>query len=692
MEKITADSPESKSADLIKENVDRLRSLFPEAANEDGIDLEILRQLLGIAGAEGDERYGLTWSGKRLARQAALVPSRGTLRPAEEESVEWASTRNILVEGDNLEVLKLLDRAFAGAVDVIYIDPPYNTGKDFVYADDFRDTISQYKLYTGQLDDGGKLKSSNTESSGRFHTDWLNMIYPRIKRAKILLKKTGIIAISIDDNEIDNLRKVCAEIFGEENFVSCLIWEKGRKNDAKLFSNGHEYLLVYANSLDELRARKTVWREEKPGTREIWDRYVELRAQLGDDDGAIERELQAWYSALPKGDPSKKWSRYKRIDANGPWRDRDISWPGGDGPTYEVRHPVTGQPCKVPEAGWRFAQPEEMERQIKLGLVEFRADHTEPPFRKAHLRPVSAEMELADSEDEEDDSSDGDEEEMATQVRGSYFYKQSQVAVKFLKKLIGSKIFNNPKDHVELSRIFSYVTNGNPDAVFMDFFAGSGSTGHAVMELNGADGGQRRFILVQLPEVLDPSKKDQKAPAAFCDKLGKPRNIAEITKERLRRAGAEVSKSSAHSIDAGFRVFKLDTTNIREWAPDRDDIAATLEEAALHLKADRTEDDILFELLLKLGFDLTSEIQAKTLAGHVVYSVGAGTLLVCLSKTIEREMVEALAAGIVAMRNELAPAGDTQVVFRDSAFTDDVAKTNMAAVLQQHGLERIRSI
>jgi len=684
-----------QSTDVIADNIDQLKTLFPEAFTEGKIDFDTLRQLLGGAVEEREEKYGLNWHGKRRARQMALTPSTGTLRPCPEESVDWDTTQNLMIEGDNLEVLKLLQKSYAGKVKLIYIDPPYNTGKDFVYPDNFQDNIKNYLELTGQVEGGAKI-SSNTEASGRFHTDWLNMMYPRLKLARNLLRDDGLILISLDDTEIANMRQQCNETFGEENLVACLVWEKGRKNDAKLFSVGHEYMLVFAKSLAYLREKKTVWREEKPGAREIWEKYVELRSKHGDDVRAIEFDLQQWFSSLPKTHPSKKWSRYKRIDANGPWRDRDISWPGSGGPRYDVIHPTTGVPCKVPEAGWRFSSPEEMQRQIRLGLVEFRDDHSEPPFRKAHIRPIPAELleeTEADADSEDSEEEEETDEEFATQVRGSYFYKQSQVAVKHLRKLLDAKVFNNPKDHVELAKLFAYMTNNDPEVIVMDFFAGSGTTGHSVIDMNSSDGGQRRYILVQLPEPLDPSKKEQKSAAKYCAKLGRPLSIAEITKERLSLAARKIHEDNPeYKGDLGFRVFKLDSSNIRAWEPNRDDLEQTLLDHAEHIVAGRSEQDILYELLLKLGLDLTVPIEQKAIAGKTVYSIGVGALLVCLSETIDRDSIESLAQGVIDWHKELKPAVDTRVVFRDSAFADDVAKTNLAAILQQHGLDDVRSL
>ena len=374
------------------------------------------------------------------------------------------------------------------------------------------------------------------------------MMYPRLRVAKSLLQRDGVILISIGDQELSNLRALCDEIYGLENFIACFVWEKSRKNDAKLVSVGHDYIVVYAKSLGFLNDKKIKWREEKPGAREIWEKYVELRAKFGPDDDSIEKELQAWFSDLPRTHPSKKWSRYKQVDKHGPWRDDNISWPGGGGPRYDVIHPITKTPCAVPERGWVFAQPETMQKMLDIGIVEFRADHTEPPIRKSHIRPIDFELEGTFEEDAEvpfdepNGETAAEEEELATQVRGSYFYKQAQVTAKYMRRLMGSKVFDNPKDHEEIAKIINYATAEDANGIILDFFAGSGTTGHSVWDINAKDGGRRRFILVQLPEPLDPLNKEQKAAAVFCDKIGRPRNIAELTKERLRRAAALVKE------------------------------------------------------------------------------------------------------------------------------------------------------
>lgn len=567
------------SANLTKDNIARIRNLFPgcvtEAKGEDGsvklaVDFDLLRQELTESIVEGpQERYHLNWPGKREALLTANTPIAKTLRPCREESVDFDTTRNLFIEGDNLEALKLLQENYLGKVKLIYIDPPYNTGKDFIYRDNFTASKEVFEKASGERDETGGRLVSNPETRGRFHTDWLNMIYPRLTLARRLLSDDGLILVSIDDAEQASLRRICDQVFGEQNFVAQLVWEKGRKNDAKYFSVGHEYMLVYAKDIVLLRERGELWREEKPGAREIWAEFLRLQGIHGEDYAAMEAELSKWYSDLPKGHPSKKWARYKRVDKNGPWRDRDISWPGGDGPRYDVIHPVTKEPCVVPEAGWRYASSEEMQRQIKLGLVEFRADHTEPPFRKAHIRPVPDEA-VEDQVNGDDEV--GDEEgdaDLATQVRGSYFYKQSQVAVKYLRKLMGTKVFSNPKDHEELARLIEYMTPRNRDAIVMDFFAGSGTTAQAVLKANAVYGTNHRFILVQLPESLEEAlasttgtaKKTVQAAINLLKKNARPLLLSEVTKERIRRASATTLQEKSHEEwrkDAGFRVLKVD--------------------------------------------------------------------------------------------------------------------------------------
>jgi len=437
----------------------------------------------------------LNWIGKEaVVRHHKDVPYR-LLEPVPELSCGDFASGHLIVQGDNLHALKALLPRYAGQVKCIYIDPPYNTGKEkWAYNDNVNSPEIRKWL--------GQVVGEEGETLDR-HDRWLCMMYPRLALLRQFLTEDGVIFISIDDFEAYNLRALMNEIFGLRNFIAQLVWDKTRKNDAKLFSVGHEYILVYAKSLQYLKDKKTVWREQKAGAREIIEYWKPLKERLVNDYDAMELELRHWYKALPKNHPSKKLSRYKWIDKYGPWRDRDISWPGGGGPRYDVPHPNTGLPCKVPERGWGFATAEEMQRQIKIGLVEFRDDHTQPPFRKAHLLPIPEEMSDADdSEDAADD--DSDDQEAGLLVMPSYIHRQAQVSVKLLRKIFdGKKVFPNPKDHEVIMRLIRYVTG--PDDIILDSFAGSGTSAHAVLQINKEDQSTRRFILVEMMDEISHS-------------------------------------------------------------------------------------------------------------------------------------------------------------------------------------------
>lgn len=678
------------SLDIAAEKRTELLRLFPEARTEGGkIDFERLKGALGEAIDAGRERYGLVWPGKADCLKTIQAPSLGTLRPIPDEGVNPETTENLIIEGDNLEVLKLLQKSYLGKIKLIYIDPPYNTGKDFIYPDNFSENLQTYLEYTGQVDAAGRKFTTNPDSDGRFHSKWLNMMYPRVYLARNLLRDDGVMMISIDDAEVENLRRICGEIFGEENLVATMIWEKSRKNDAKFVSVGHEYLLVYARSVETLKEMKIVWREEKPGAKEIWEEYLRLRRVHKSDDRAIEVAIQNWYRDLPRNHPSKKWSRYKRIDANGPWRDRDISWPGGDGPTYDVVHPVTGKPCKVPEAGWRYANPEEMQRQIQLGLVEFREDHSEPPFRKAHIRPVPDELDDLAGDDADEGADETTDEELATQVRGSYFYKQSQVAVKYLKSLMGAKLFDNPKDHEELSKLFKYVLGAGHSEIVLDFFGGSGSTAEAVMQLNVAEGTSHKFVVVQLPEPCNP--KERTGRAALRAGI---QTVADIAKERVRRAAKRLASMGSDQLalaegktaDMGFRVFRLAESNFTTWGADEsktpEQLKKQLDLHVDHVRTGRSDDDILCEILLKSGFPLATPVAKTKLAGTSAFSIAGGALIVCLERNLTLELIRAIA--------DLKPE---RVVCLDEGFAgNDQLKTNAVQTFRAKGVASFRTV
>lgn len=647
--KITAADPESHSKDIIAENIEQLKALFPEAFTEGKIDFDVLRQLLGDIVDEREEKYGLNWFGKRKARQLALTPSNGTLRPCLEDSVDWDTTQNIVIEGDNLEVLKLLQKSYAGKVKLIYIDPPYNTGNDFVYPDDYKDGIKNYLELTGQVE-GGKKISSNTESSGRFHTDWMNMIYPRLKAARNLLCPDGVIFISVDDGEVKNLRAICDEIFGEENFFAQIPWQSRTsvQNDTDI-SIQHEYIVGYA------RNRRQEHRRLKESNAEIW------------------YKLES-FAAYPL--PLDK-SRYDNPDNDprGLWKADPFDAPNiRENLTYKIINPKTGE-AHWPPTGRCWRTEEDKYKQLLAdGRILFGKTGESRPQLKVFYEEKKAFGEVPTS------WFDGDTYGTATN------------GTQELQNLFdGMSPFSFPKPTALLKALIKLATR-NGDIV-LDFFAGSGTTAHAVMTQNLIDESKRRYIVVQLPEPLDPNNKDQKVASELCDQLGKPRNIAELTKERLRRAAKKIRNENAmFTGDTGFRVFKLDTSNIQAWEVDRNNLSLTLENAVQHLKPGRTEADILYELLLKLGLDLCVPIETRTITGKTVHSIGKGVLLVCLAEQINREEAEPLALGIVDWHKELAPAGETTCVFRDSGFADDVVKSNLAAILEQYGLSNIRSL
>ncbi len=655
MNKIEANDAEAQSADIVADNLAQLQSLFPEAFAEGKVQFDTLRQLLGGAVDEADEKYGLNWHGKRRARQIALTPSTGTLRPCPDESVEWDTTQNLMIEGDNLEVLKLLQKSYSGKVKLIYIDPPYNTGKDFIYPDNFRDSVGSYLELTGQVEGGVKM-SANVEASGRFHTDWLNMMYPRLKVARTLLREDGVIFISIDENELDNLIKVCNEIFGEENFVGLIATQlnpRGRHLD-RFIARTHEYLCVFARNADS-NAVYSVAKDERMASEyrktDSRGKYREL--ELRNRNPAFNRITRPnlyypIYVNPNTGEVSVEPSSIFLVEALPKNSEgHDSCWTWGKEKLKAESGIVLGR--KVSDGGWRI-------------------------YRKDYLL-------------------DADGNAATTLPKALWIEKEfnNDVGKKAIQELFDENVFDFPKSPAFIGKIVE-IGSGRDDIV-LDFFAGSGTTGQAVMTQNVADSGNRRFIAVQLPEPLDEQVKGQEAGAKFCEKLGRAKTIAELTKERLRRSGKKVKTDNAmFSGDTGFRVFKLDKSNIRLWNPSPDNLAESLLAHHEHVLEGRTEADIVYELLLKLGLDLCVPIESRTVAGKTVGAVGGGVLMLCLAEKISAKEVEAVAVGIVSWHKELAPAGDSTVVFRDSAFADDVAKTNMAAILAQNGLENVRSL
>jgi len=633
---------EARSADLVADNIDRLKALFPELITEgaDGvsINVDVLKALVGDKTVtDTDEKYGLNWHGKRRARQLALTPGNGTLRPCPDESVDWAGTQNLMIEGDNLEVLKLLQKSYAGKVKLIYIDPPYNTGKDFVYPDNFQDNIKNYLELTGQVEGGQKI-SSNSEAGGRFHTDWLNMMYPRLKLARNLLRDDGVIFITIDDTETSNLRIVLDDIFGAENFAASICWKKRSSPDARdTIGSIHDWILCYVKNAQIIKTAIG----KMP--------FSEVRVDA--------------YSN-PDNDPRGDWAS---VDMTG------MTGRATKGQFFSVTLP-SGRVISPPEGrSWGLAE-QTFNELIADNRIWFGKNGNNVPRIKKFLH-----------------ESDG---QVVPSIWDMADVGSNDEAKKDTNQLMGQPdVFDTPKPVRLINRMIEVATPKDAEAIVIDFFAGSGTTGHAVMAQNSADGGNRRYILVQLPEPLDPENKGQKTAANFCDQLGNPRTIAELTKERLRRAGAKIKADNPlFAGDTGFRVFKLDSSNIRVWNPDRDNLTQTLFDHEEHLLPNRTEADILYELLLKRGLDLCVATATREMAGKQVHAIGGGALLACLAETISADDVEPLAQGIIDWHKALKPDGDTTCVFRDSAFVDDVAKTNLAAILEQYGIGNVRSL
>lgn len=632
MKKLELNNPETKSADVVSENISALKSLFPEACREGKIDFDVLKQLLGSAVDDREEKYGLNWHGKRQARQIALTPSTGTLLPCPNDSIDWDTTQNLMIEGDNLEVLKLLQKSYAGKIKLITIDPPYNTGKDFVYPDNFSDSIKNYLTVTGQIE-GNKKISSNTESSGRFHTDWLNMIYPRLKLARNLLSDKGWIAISVDDGEVSRLRAILDEIFGEENFIANIVWQKKytRANDAQYFSANHDHILIFAKSRDSAKIG---------------------RVERGDS------QIAAYGN--PDNHPKGVWKAT-------PLHARS----GSNTDAYTFDNGIKWAP---PTGTYRRYSDQTMKELEQANAIWFGMDGKQIPQRKSFLEEMEDGM-------------------VPVTIWDHKFAGNNHDASNELKSLEMGGVFTSPKPTLLIRREMELFTGPDSGEIILDFFAGSGTAAHAVMTQNAVDGGNRKFILVQLPEELSADNKDQKVAASFCEKIGRPMNIAEMTKERVRRAGKKIKADNPlFEGDTGFRVYKLAQSNIRTWEAVPSDLEGTLLANAEHIVPGRTEQDILHELLLKLGLDLCVPIETRQIAGKTVHSIGGAALIACLADGLKKDVVESLSAGIVAWWKELAPAVETRVVFKDSGFADDVAKTNMAAILNQNGILDVRSL
>ena len=646
-----------ESESLVEDRLAKLREMMPEVFTGGGIDFDKLRLELGDEVDEGQERYAFTWPGKADAIRQSQTPSTATLRPCVEKSRgrdgEDGSfdSDNIYIEGDNLEVLKLLQRGYHGKVKMVYIDPPYNTGGDFVYHDSFGDTVSEYKeqaKLTGQ---------SNAKTDGRFHANWCSMLYSRIKLGRELLAKDGVMVVSIDENERTNLQFILNEIFGEANFAGEIIWKNSSKNDQAYVSMQHEYMLVYVKDKSENPGE---WTERKEGLEEIYSAFDGFRKQYGDDWKAIHKAALAWYKQYPPSNPIYASKHYSWMDERGVYFPSDISGPNDGQYVYDVCHPSTGKVCKMPSTGWRYPQ-QEMERRVTEGLVHFGDDETTAPNNKTYLANTES------------------------QSLTSLIYQDGRAASKRLAAMFGDKVFSNPKDENVLMKLFAAFGIGEGDMV-LDFFSGSGTTGEAVERYTVDTGQSVRWILVQLPESLEDNlrtatgsnKKITKNAIAYLSKLGKPLVLTELAEDRLRIAGKAIDSEANESqtslfgsdpikVDTGFRVFALDSSGIAKPKPDE-----LIQDV---VKPDRSELDIVFEMMLKWGLELTLPVEKTEASGYPIWSVACDELICCMAEGLTTQALEAIA--------EMEPR---RVLIMDSVL-DDTLKLNAVQIFR-HAQER----
>lgn len=644
MEKINA----LTSANIVADNIEILKQLFPTIVKEGNIDLNELKALLGENVEDKDEYYRFTWAGKSEARLEANKPTTATLRPNKKESKDWDTTGNIFIEGDNLEVLKLMQKSYANKIKMIYIDPPYNTGKDFVYKDNYTDNLGNYLEITGQVDESGKKLNTNTESDGRYHSNWLNMMYPRLRLARNLMTDDGVIFISIDDNEAHNLRKLCDEVFGEENFVGNLVIQTATDNNATQINIEHEYMFCYAKN----KKNQKYWFGKNFAAEKILDKYILLKNQYGNDVVKIQDELRQWIKK--NKDSLPRVTHYDNVDEKGVYHDGDIANTRHGGYEYEIIHPITGNICKIPEKGFRYP----------VSTIQKMIEENDILFGKDENTLIKPKKRIEDAKD----------------MLRSLIYEDGRTSTKIVENLVGRSVFENPKSHFIISRILGFTTEKHD--IILDFFAGSGTTAHAVMKLNAEDGGNRKCISVQLPEPT--AEKSEAFKVGYT-------TIAEITKERIRRAGEKIKKenegAAIDKLDVGFKAFKLDSSNITAWDGNPDNLEQQLDVFANNIKTNRTEEDILFEILLKYGLDLTVPIEEKNIAGKTVYSIGLGTLFICLADGITPQISE----GIGAWKQELNPS-ICRAIFKDSGFASDKDKVNAMQILKRFGIEEVNSI
>jgi adenine-specific DNA-methyltransferase len=707
MEKITKGHPLTQSPDFIKQNIETIKSFFPTIVKEGKIDFEELKALLVDDLETEEEFYRFTWAGKSMARREATKPSAATLLPCKEESKNWETTQNIFIEGDNLEVLKLLQKSYSNKIKMIYIDPPYNTGKDFVYKDNYSDNLNNYLELTGQLDEAGRKFSTNTESDGRYHSNWLNMMYPRLILARNLLTDDGMIFISIDDGEISNLKKILDEIFGEENFVNCIsvnlkniAGASGGGEDKRLKKNV-EFILIYCRNYSELKRFENVY--EFIPVHELVEAYKKEGKSWKYTSVLIDRGEKNYIGSTLDGDGNeiKIFRRDNHIikSVNQLVNEENLS----EEEIYK-KYAVNIFQTAMPQSSIRprvMKKVKEIGELVDLYSIEYtpksgkNKDMIYEQFYKGENFRLLAWL--------SDVSQEIDGVLCKKEMKGTYWDYVGET--KNLTKEGGVSFLNGKKPLKMLQRIISM--SKETDVIILDFFAGSSTTAHAVMQQNYEDEGNRRFIMVQLPEPIEDIDPDNKQ--VF-------RNIAELSKERIRIAGEKILyekreelkqliikvegtilqddikqqikilEKAIEEFDIGFKVLKLGSSNIIAWDGDPEKLEQTLFNAESNIKKNRTEDDILYEILLKYGLDLAQPIEQKIISGKSVFNIGCGVLFICLADGTTTNVAE----GIGKWKEELNPA-TCKVIFKDTGFTD-VEKTNSMQILKRYGIEEVNTI
>lgn len=617
------------SKNISEDQKTKLNQLFPEIFTEDKIDFDKLKMTLGKDIDTGQERYGMTWPGKADCFKVIQEPSIGSLKPCREESINFNETENLFIEGDNLEVLKLLQSSYYAKIKMIYIDPPYNTGKEFIYPDKYKENLDTYLNYTEQVDTEGRKFSTNTETDGRYHSKWINMMYPRLFLARNLLRDDGVIFISIDDHEVTNLRKMCDEIFGEENFVAQIAWEKRftRSNNAKMFANLKETVLCYRKSqlLEYLREP----RNEKADS--IYSNP--------------DNDRRGPWTSVSYVNPATKEQRPNLV--------------------YSIKNPFTGETIEHPKNAWKYEKKVYDRHVEEKKLYWGKMGNNTYPRLKKFLSEMEGGMVPVDL---------WHRQQTGTTDEGS----------KELEGLFGIKIFDFPKPSSLIRRAIKIASDNG--GIILDFFSGTSPTAHAVLDLNKSDNGNRKFIMVQLPEPCDEKTEAYKAGY---------KTIADIGKERIRRVISKIQEEQSsqldldqNNLDLGFKVFKLDKSNFRIWDgaigedTDDKDIEKQIELHIDHINPQSSDEDILYELLIKSGFQLTTKIEEIELAGKKVYSIEDGALLICLDRKLTKEVISEMA--------RLEPA---RIICLDEGFAgNDQLKTNAVQIMKSFNVNDFRTV